>query len=514
RVLQTAALLGKWATAERIQAVLEYSASDFLGIIVALENDGMFSASRSGDIRCHELMAAAALARLRSLSLAALQRRIGHALEIEIDRDANDGLLLKAIEHLWQAGETRRLLRLCERRSKYLSSWSQPIEILRHLVSIDVASISVADSITRGNLCSRLRVECGLYGAEIAARGGSAGLPRASARISTAQAEAGLSIVDSSYRADFNADRDRLADYTISIARLTHLPSPVRLRAAGIGFVILSNLCDDARAHALWNALERKRATESFEYERVAVLYHTIFGDLDQATELATRLLHQAVQHPDSLLAPADALRAGFALRIASPDFEHLKAFEYAFTSAQALTLPAYSINAAWQLAQCYLDLGQHSQFEYWIKILQQLHEMDSDRLSSSFVPALLCRRAIADGHQVAASAYYEAFSAANPTKPTIRTQSHAVALRLAIELIDTAWTPRPRQVAEICEAAEGVLRFGSVDFLASVWVRVLARTSPTTAAAQLTRYLAELRRDRGVPSLAISELTRTTNPS
>ncbi len=360
-------------------------------------------------------------------------------------------------------------------------------------------------------ICSRLRVECGLYREELLARAGQLELPPTDDRLTALHAESALSLVDSAYRADLTADRNQLADYATALTRLTHLPHPVRIRATAIGLVILSNQCDRERADDLWGAiaLSSEDCLASVGNARVAILYHSIFGEISHVSRLAKLLLRHAVSNRRSVMAPFDALRAAFALRIVSKNDEYLDAFKLAFESAQALELPVHAMNAAWQLAQCHLDLGHPAEFERWACELRRLHDATADSISNSFASALFCRGAIEQQDAPQAMQYFSQFVADLPERPTIKAASHRLALDVAIGLLEPGWKPRPSQLALLSSHADTILQFGTADFFASVVADGLARTDRIAAKCFLTRYLDELRRELGPPSAALSRSAR-----
>ncbi|MEQ1689991.1 MAG: AAA family ATPase [Gemmatimonas sp.] len=498
RVLQTAALLGKWATTERVQEVLQHTVAAMIGLISALESDGMLAPSPSSAWRCHELVARGAIERLHHLTRASLNFRIARILEQEMEQTSNASLLLPTLRHLRSAGESSTLIRLCSMRIADLQECMQPIETLQILESIAVTQLSESDARLHRDTCSRLRVECGLYREELAARDGRFEFPLADGQMTAAEAESALSLADSAYRADSTTDRDQLADYVASVAQLPHLSEGVRLRAAGIGLVILSNQCDRRRAELLWSAIDIPLDVQaaSVEAARVAVLYHTLFGFREVAARFAQRLLQRAMTDRRSLMAPVDAIRAGFSLRIVSADTGYIDAFEMAFDTAEAIHLPELSMNAAWQLAQSYLELGDFATYERWASELHRLHDADPSRLSTNFAPALFCRAAIERGDIDSAIRHLAQYVSVLPARPTIRASSHASALEVAIGLLADDWRPNPTQLQSLSSNAETVLQFGAADFLASVLIEGMSRVDRVGATTLLQRYLAELRRD------------------
>lgn len=500
RVLQTAALLGKWATGERVAKVLEHSTATMMTLVGELESNAMIVKSETLHLGSHELIARVAVAELKSASRKLLHMSIARTLELELEYGASESLLLPTLLHWQSAGDTLSLVRLVLRKTSEIERTSDPIAVLRLLESISPSSLPIAEALVLGSVSSRLRVEIGLYQEELATRDGGDRLPSVGHHLTVERVESALSLVESAYRSDAAADMDKLAEFAVGVVQLDHIPRAVRVRAAGIGLVIISNQCDAERATTLWRALDisNEELRSSFDCVRVALMFHTVFGERARASQLALQLLRECNEHRRSLMTPVDAIRAGFALRLSDSGSDYLVAFKLAFDTATAIGLPAHAINAAWQLAQCNLELGLMDDYERWTRELRRLHAASSDRLSTNFAAALFCRGAIEKGDAQEAVKLFSSFIADLPESPTVKTASHRLALEMSIGLLADGWTPSQPQMRSLESYFETVARHGTADFFVSVLVEAMARTDRRKALSTLHRYETNLRREIG----------------
>lgn len=498
RVLQTAALLGRWATTERVMAVLEIPYDSALRIVNELEISGMLRSVDAPNIVCHDLISKSACKKLLPISKSLLHRAIARILSTEATTTSAASLFFPSLMHWKEAGEWKKVLELAFSHGVDIESNWQPIEILHLLESFPQQLLSDNEINELVGICSRLRVACGFYLEELGANIGAVVLPSVNSELSAHSAEKALSMVDCAYRSDAAVDLKRLIDFTVAVSELEHLSLPVRIRAAGIGLVILSNECENEIAHRLWCAIETQldHSVEPHIASRIAVLYHTNYGDTATAQRIARCMLSEAKKDKMALSSPIDAIRAAFALRITSSIQESIDAFLFAYDCAIQLEIPAVAMNASWQIAQGYLDQGAIPQFQHWASLLADLHSKSSDRVATNFATALFCRGAIELGIPDDAKRYYIQFIADLPTRPTLRAEGHALALKTAIDLMDLNWEPNLSRIEALGHFAEKVTIFGASDFYASVYLDALARVSKDKAKTFQKKYISELRRD------------------
>jgi DNA-binding SARP family transcriptional activator len=108
RTLQVAAILGTYATVERVEAVVQLGRGAFLDGLVELEAAGIFTANSNGTVLGHLLWGEAALSHL-SLNLErVLHRHAAELFDAEIKRSPQVPLLWEAARHWERAGHPER----------------------------------------------------------------------------------------------------------------------------------------------------------------------------------------------------------------------------------------------------------------------------------------------------------------------------------------------------------------------------------------------------------------------
>lgn len=479
-------------------SVLELPYDTALRIVYELETLGMLRSVDAPKIVCHDLISVSACKKLLPISKALLHRAIAQSLSFGNSGTDGASLFFPSLMHWKEAGDWKKVLDLALGHGKDIESNWQPVEILHLLESFPSQFLSDAESIELSGICSRLRVTCGFYLEELGENNGSVVLPAANSDLTSHAAEKALSLVDSAYRSDVSVDQNLLIEFSAGVAQLSHLPLHLRIRAVSISLIILSNECESETAHQLWKVIEDAldSSTGSLDVPRAAILYHTNYGDVSVAKSIARRMLQEARKDGMALSAPIDAIRAAFSLRITSSIEESIEAFTFAYECASKLEIPVVAMNACWQIAQGYLDLGLRRNFEQWALRLKELHERCADRVSTNFATALYCRNAIELGRSDEAKRFYLQFVADLPKRPTRRAACHAIALKTAIDLLEPEWKPSPAQIESLGQFANRITRFGASDFFASVYIDSLARVDLTSARTFLQQYLEELRRD------------------
>ena len=245
RVLQTAALLGKWATVERVGAVLEMKAHELVNSICELETRNLINSQLTSLVTVHELVVSAAVSRLRVLSLSTFHSRIARSLETELERSPSGEILEKTILHFLHASNVEAAATAASRHIAWLGLIQEPNDLLRQLSNVDLRTLSRRGVQHIEAACSRLRTECSRYQDELASHTMHFTLPHPDHELNNECAERAVAWVDSAYRSDACADLSLLSAFASRVAVLRHLSIDLRFRAAGIAFVILSNQCDE-----------------------------------------------------------------------------------------------------------------------------------------------------------------------------------------------------------------------------------------------------------------------------
>lgn len=498
RVLQTAALLGKWATGERVARVLELSASELLGCVEQLDKIGSLVSSPRA-IASHELVDRASRQMLTPTVRATIHQRAAEVLRMDAEESGDTELLLASLDHIHLSGDQQLLLATTVRYIPQIASVGVPCIGLAVLERIALSSASVDDRMKLASARAKLLLEAGEYTRVIEDPLRDAHLPDAPATLTEPEIDRALSLVDSSYRADPLANRTALAAFVLAVAELPTVDRAIRLRATDIGLIISSNECDELSASRMFAAAAITEAEIECSdiCQRAAILFHTMFGSSRQARQIAERLYHRALESPHTSNGYQDAMRAGFSLRLVGAGTEHIDPLKLAFRIAESVSSPLHSLNAAWHLAQSYIELNDRSNLDQWLWQVRRLYEGIDDPIVCNFAVGLYCRNSIELRDEDAARSWLEAFTRNLPKVPSLKLSSYVLSLKVAVHLLDENWQPTPDMLSTLLSRQAKIGRFGTSDFLTSVTVQALDRSGRADEAASVLRhYRREQRRE------------------
>ncbi|WP_309669923.1 AAA family ATPase [Gemmatimonas sp.] len=500
RALQTIALLGKYASLDRIIESLQLPTHELLVALEQLEKDGYLAQDAASLVVSHELVGKAATSRLSSLVCAALRSSIADAFEREFQKSEDVDILLQALHHTEMSGRVDVVQRVLLKHADQLVESGRPRGLLQTLKRVTVTKSNAVALTELRRLQARLELDSGEYAKSLALGPSGLRLPTEFAALSLSEAEDAISIVDSAYRADPFVDRDELAAFTLQLVRAAPLPRATRLRAAEIGLIICSNTCDIATANLIFQAVsptDREVASED-RIQRMALLYHTVFGSLSTSEQIAKTLCSKAATQPASTMAHHDAGRAGFALRMCGSVAAAIDAFNVSYRIAIEIEAPRLAQFPAWQLANLYLEMGDELLANEWTETLAKLFESEEDEVSSSYVLAYFCRIAIYNCQFERAIELLERCKRAYPRFPTVKAHAYVVALELGTHLLDPSWIPNNALLEVARSRYDATATFGTSDFLATVYFRSLVRAGRLEdACAAMEEYTSVRRRDR-----------------
>ena len=510
RALQTISLLGKYASLDRIMESLELPTHELLAALEQLEKEGYLAQDEASLVVSHELVGKAATRQLPSLVCSALRSSIADAFEREFSRSGDIELLLEALQHTEQSGRGEAVRRFLLKHADSLVSAGRPRALLQTLNRVCVSKSSHRTEAELRRLQARLELDSGEYSKFLALGAKGLELPTSFESLSQAEAEDALSIVDSAYRADPICDKDALVEFTRRVVHTTQLPQATRLRAAEIGLVICSNICDRSKANLIFQAFaptEKEIATED-RTQRMAILYHTIFGSLDTAELIAQTLYSKSLMQTASTTSHQDAVRAAFALRMCGKTALAIEAFDYSYRTAIEIGAPRLAQFPAWQLANLYLEMADEPRANVWTNTLANLFESDEDEVSSSFVVAHFCRVAIHNQDFDSATELLGRFKRAQPRFPTVKAHAYVVALEIGTQLLDPVWMPNEALLEVASARHDSTARFGTSDFLSTVYFSALHRAGRfEEAGAKTFEFTNKLRRDRSPLAVGLLHL-------
>jgi len=507
QALQATSLLGAFATIERVKLVLELPVHDLIRAIEQLEFSSSLSTSHSALVITHNLVREVAVRRISPLTERALRASIADVLEAEYLRTGDLVVLHEALAHTAQSGRTNILYRYLTTYHEPLIEGGRPGGVLSAIATLAEELPHILEERHFEILKLRLNTQAGSYRQAIGSLLGCLRLPDDVSELSVPEVEALVATVDAALRADPVIDRDELSTFSALVARQSNLPVTTRVRAAETGLTATANTCDQVTAAECYFAVYRE--LESPEHmdasNRIALLYHAIFGDLAKAESVAKAIVKNAERRPASTTIAIDLSRAAFALRLCGAFDSAVTALKRHFEMSLELKLPRLGLYSAWQIAQIDLERGNLESVRAWNAKLVEILKDDDDPISSSFVTAHFCRCAIDERNRSLALSLLNQVKSRQPKLPTRKSSAYVIALELACDLLNT----RAPISMELLEAAferhKQTCSYGTTDFLTSVIADSLCRIGRGKEAAEfISNYTKNARRERGTLSRAL----------
>jgi len=505
RTLQAMALLGVFASVDRLQRLLELPLHQLLSAIEELEVEGAMARSLSARVSCHELVGRGSINHLSGLMASTLHERIAATLSIELPSCSSAALLVRIAWHLKTSGNMEALQHFVLSHLDYFVQCGSPASSLRIIEALIVRSpdLSIDASVLRAR--TRLFLEAGEYGHALRENAQRATNESSVEALTDDQADEVLSAIDSSYRADALINRIELAEVAIKIAGTRNYTTQTRFRGAEIALVIASNEGDLVMATQAFNScgIEHSIQERDDRAARVALLYHTIFGDRETSHRIAKRLVKLARNQEAATQRYHDLCRAGFALRFSGTLAEVAEAFRLGFETAQELGLPRLAQYAAWQLATVFHDAGKLQEAATWNAALTSLFASDDDEISSSFVVAHLCKLATANKEVERANELLAEYERRLPQMPTAVAAGFQIALQLGVRLLDPEWIPSWELVERATKSHRRIASVAACDYFSATLALSMSRAGELKAAKQvLDEYLITQRRELLPPSV------------
>jgi len=440
-----------------------------------------------------------AVRRLSPLTSGALHRRIAEVLSEEPEVFTTPSLLFQVSEHWRASSDIHAFSRFVASHLALFVESGSPMSALQVIDNAVAIDPRIAEANDFAAYRSRLRLDAGEYAKALREKAGALSLPALSKALTDVDALESLALVDAAYRADPFVDRSGLLRFAVDVSQLSSLAQSVRLRAAEVALVIASNTgegeiakeciegCGIRTLHNLTDDASR----------RVALIYHTIFGNRDVSDGIARYLLEHAKKMPLSTQRYHDLCRSAYALRFSGTRDDVVRAYSLGFETAMALDLPRLAQYPAWQISAVYYDAGQFGEADHWNAKLLALFETDDDEVSSSFVPAHLCRVAILRGQAEDARRYATEYARLLPRLPVAVASSFVTALQLGVELMSASWCPTEELLTVAASRHSRTAPHCASDFFTAKLVESLLRGGQRSAArVTLDTFVTTLRRE------------------
>lgn len=513
RVMQVVCLLGRLATIERIRRVLELPGHELLHAFEQLEQDECLSRGDARLVAAHELLGRACLERLPKLASIAMHSSIAAVLSAECERLPGIDILLGMLSHLKDADNPEQCVAASLKYKSELLHFGRPQAILQVYEGLDISTVNPESARQFNSLLTRLKLEAGDYARALSNISRDWPISADMRHLTNTDAEEILSLADSAYRADSDANRDHLGAVCCEIAQSTHLSHAVRVRAAEIGLTIAANTCDPSVALGCFGVVDQLKdasGSDATQHQRLSLLYHTVFGDLDLAEQTARQILAGNLEARPSSVVAQDIGRAAYALRIAGRLNESLDAFEQAYRMSLSVDAPKLALYPAWQLAQIHLDSGNEAELAHWLNQMEQLYSVSNSGTTSHYLVAFYCQVALYAGDMSAAAKYLQITLETMPRVPARRAASHITGLTIAVALMESSHIPNESLATTAMKLHESVARYGTSDLLTAIITETLRRSGELQRAKDfLAFYLTQMRRERSPTTVYLARTER-----
>lgn len=368
RALQATALLGSHSTPTRLEAVLGYAPHELLDAIEELDAAALLTSSATS-LQCrHDLVAEAACERLSETTRRLLHRRIGVALQQEVDATHTATLLWECARHWDAAGETRQAVALALSCGRYLLDVGLPLDAAS---VFERALASCTDPTTRVDVLRALaeaRRGTAQWDEVVYALESCKRLRDSVPAPPSVQRDEFAALAEARWKA--GADHEQLLRDAVARFADDDAPSTVRRAAAVLALAVADNTFHPEIAHSVYRSIHRLAPPlpdDSYQLIQAELIYHTRFGDLDLGVS-AGRTLVEHFRRSGSTPAICQALRWASAPLLTAGLFDEAEANEReAFERATRKSLPSDAARAGEDLAFLHLVREDFSAAKAWI---------------------------------------------------------------------------------------------------------------------------------------------------
>ncbi|NCW44086.1 MAG: hypothetical protein EBV77_01065 [Gemmatimonadaceae bacterium] len=504
QALQATSLLGAFATLERIKVVLELPVHELVGAIEQLEISGSLLATETSLIITHNLVRETAIRRLSPLVKHALRASIADTLEAEFCRTGDLAVLLESLMHTELSGRPDVLHKFLLKHDEALVLGDRPSTVLRALQTLrrHIPKTKNERRLTRLQLNQESKNH--EWGRTLALLPGGIVLPSDPRTLTNAEVDECLSFIEAAYRESPIADPVSLSAFAASIARNPAAQIVDRIRAADIGLTIASNTCDVDIANSCYLGLQLSESDiqDDERTQKVALMYHTVFGSVDSAVRLAEQLVSKNEDSRPTVQQVIEYGRAGYVFRMTGKHSSAQMAFDRAREASTAIQAPRHSEFPIWQLAQLFLEIGDSAAAEHWTRELEKLGTRNDDDAANTYIHAHLCLMAIARGQRQEADVHLKQVQKRLAARRPLRTLAFSIGLELGVGLMDKRWTPSESLLETAIVRFDASSAFCASDFLASRIGESLIRLGRQDEAREmLVNYIRKKRREQAAPT-------------
>jgi DNA-binding SARP family transcriptional activator len=292
-VLETLAVFGRNATAERVERALEGSIDEVLAQFRDLERSGLILAEGTL-IRCkHDALLDTILARCSPVTLALINRKVAQVLEVDFESEPSMALAWDCAHHWQRAGDPRRATRFVTACAVHLIEMGLPQEAVRLLsLALERATLPAQrlPLLRQVIHASRLARE---WSTTISAVEESMRIAAELGSVQEMREQDTFVLLQAKLRV--NQDPREVLALVIAGAGDSMASSEHRFQNALSAVIAADNLMDVSIARDAYSAVQGLRAVgaESIIQLKLELVYHTCFGNLESGVNAADRLINR-----------------------------------------------------------------------------------------------------------------------------------------------------------------------------------------------------------------------------
>ncbi|HEX6250916.1 MAG TPA: AAA family ATPase [Gemmatimonadaceae bacterium] len=499
RLMQVCVSFGKWCTLGRLERSEAADPPQLLRALDELTHAGLVTSDGIRVLPKHDLLSQAAQKRLPEPVKMLIHRRIAGVLESEGKDEPVPALLWECAHHWEVAGETGRAVDFLDECGRHLIGVGLPeeaAELYRRALGIQRVEYLQQMTLHEG-LLAALRLS-GLWEQVLA----EIHMMHAVAETANQQlpSHSSLELTEVEARWRTGGMDDDVARQLHGCVDAVDAPAEHRLNAAFWLLALAQSTGQTNLAQNVWETVRVLVETpnvDAFARHQVAMVYHTDYGDLDQAARSARSLVDHARQCKDAI-GLVRALRNGsLAMRRAGFWDECEMYLNEAFELASQHHAALGAVDAAHQLAALHLECGRLKPARNWAEVAGERLSSCESTLQETDLLILQTRLALVDGDIYTARRMFRQLPSWEHDLDVRRSQ---VVASIQLMLTHAEGSPVDASILRAVERMHGMLADrGHQDFPVEALVLTYATLQETSKAEMhLRNYLTVSRRDRG----------------
>lgn len=364
RLLQVCSLLGKLATIDRIEAVLQQRRFAIVDSLDELERLNVIE-SDGNAIKCkHELLSRAALAPLADTARRLIHRHTALLIEGEVAVNQSASLLWECSEHWQRAGETERAVRQLRLCAQHLFEVGLPVEAaaaleqaLRLAHSANVQLSLLAEQVSALELAGLWQDLANV-------------LPKIRAlRALSAAIHDDLELLEIDAQMQLGFDYSDISERLLQCVNAPTNDDRHKIRAATTLIMAASNVANNDAIHEVYrkmSALKPHNDAAVRDQLYLSLVYHVSFGDPPAAVEPSRTLLAHARNQGSSGLIVRTLRHCALAFQTAGRIGDAISSLTESYELAAHFQLKHAASRAACALTEIYLSVQDIAHAREW----------------------------------------------------------------------------------------------------------------------------------------------------